>query len=163
MRIVPWNDLQTYVHHHALITHPFRMTYTLYASNGNDCFMAPPCENVSSGIYGQRRPRSDCADAQSDQNHRCPLTESFDTIAFINWEQMPRWDFAHARDESESAHFAHARGTFSLCLVHIQLSFNRFKAICQCTTYNSLLTISSHGKYCDVNVILENSLLRHGQ
>ena len=36
-------------------------------------------QNVSSGIYGQQRPRSDCAFAQSDQGLHCPLTESLDT------------------------------------------------------------------------------------
>ena len=36
----------------------------------------PPCENGSSGTCGQRRPWSDCADAQSDQGHLCPLTQS---------------------------------------------------------------------------------------
>ena len=40
---------------------------------------------------------------------RCPLTESFDTRECINGEHMPGCDFAHARDESESVHFAHVR------------------------------------------------------
>ena len=34
-----------------------------------------PCENVSSGICGQRKPRSACASAQSNQGFHCPLTE----------------------------------------------------------------------------------------
>ena len=46
-------------------------------------------KNVFSGICGQRRPRSACASAQSDQGHRCPQTESLDTIECINGEQMP--------------------------------------------------------------------------
>ena len=62
-----------------------------------------------SGIYGQRRPRSACASAQSDLGLRCPLIESLYTIECINGEQMPGWDFAHARDESESIKFAHVR------------------------------------------------------
>ena len=37
-----------------------------------------PCENVSLSIYGQKRSRSDCASAQSDQGLHCPLTESQD-------------------------------------------------------------------------------------
>ena len=41
-------------------------------------------EKVSSVICGQRRPRSACASAQSDQDLRCPLTESLDTIECIN-------------------------------------------------------------------------------
>ena len=40
---------------------------------------ALPCENVSLGICRQRRPRSDCASAQSDQGLRCLLTESLAT------------------------------------------------------------------------------------
>ena len=33
---------------------------------------------------------------------------------YINGEQMPGSDFANARDESESVHFAHVRDIFSL-------------------------------------------------
>ena len=44
--------------------------------------MSPPSENMPPGhvltakamMCGQRRPRSDCADAQSDQGLHCPLT-----------------------------------------------------------------------------------------
>ena len=42
--------------------------------------------NVSSSIYGEQRPRSDCTSAQ-----------------------IPCHGFAHAWDEPESVHFAHAR------------------------------------------------------
>ena len=48
-----------------------------------------------------------CAFAQSGQGYCCLLTETFDTIECINGGQMPKWDFAHARDKSESGHFAH--------------------------------------------------------
>ena len=51
---------------------------------------AAPLKNVSSGICGQRRPRTACASAQSDQDIRCPLAESVNTIECINGEQMPR-------------------------------------------------------------------------
>ena len=68
-----------------------------------------PRENVSFGICEQWRPWSDCASAQSDQGLHCPLTELLGTIECINVEHMPRWQFAHAWDESESVHFAHAR------------------------------------------------------
>ena len=51
----------------------------------NNC--AAPCENGSSGICGQRRPRSDCACAQSDQDLHNPLTESLDTSECMNREQ----------------------------------------------------------------------------
>ena len=60
---------------------------------------AEPSENGSSGICGQRRPRSDCADAQSDQGLCCPLTESLDTVECISGEQMPGWDFVHVQDD----------------------------------------------------------------
>ena len=49
-----------------------------------------PCEIVSSGICGQRRPRSDCASAQSDQGPHCLLTESSDTTECMNGEQRRR-------------------------------------------------------------------------
>ena len=38
-----------------------------------------PCENASSDICGQRRPRSACASAQSDQGLHYPLIETLDT------------------------------------------------------------------------------------
>ena len=43
-----------------------------------------PCQNVSSGICGQLRPRSDCANAQSDQGLYCPQTESLNTTEYFN-------------------------------------------------------------------------------
>ena len=46
------------------------------------------CENVSSGICGQRRSRSACASAQSDQGLQCPLTDSLDTTECMTGEQM---------------------------------------------------------------------------
>ena len=40
-------------------------------------------------ICGQRRPRSDCASALSDQGLHCPLTESsLDTTECMNGDQM---------------------------------------------------------------------------
>ena len=67
------------------------------------------CKNMSSGICGQRRLRSDCASAQSDQGFRCSLTELLDSVEYINGGQMPRRDFAHAWDEAKCVHFAHAQ------------------------------------------------------
>ena len=46
--------------------------------------LALPCETVCSGICGQRRPRSACASAQSDQGLRCPLTDSLDTTEYMS-------------------------------------------------------------------------------
>ena len=51
------------------------------------------------GLYGQRKPRSDCADAQSDQGPRCSLPESLDTIKCINGEQRLGLDLVHAQDD----------------------------------------------------------------
>ena len=50
-------------------------------------------------MWGQWRPRSDCADAQSDQGLHCPLTESLDTTECMNGEQRHGWYFAHAQDD----------------------------------------------------------------
>ena len=44
------------------------------------------------GHKRQRRPRSDCASAQSDQGLHCRLTDSLGTIECINGEQRPGWD-----------------------------------------------------------------------
>ena len=63
--------------------------------------MGLPCENVSAGVCGQRRPRSACATS--------PQTELLNTMECFNDEQMPERDLVHAWDESESVHFAHAR------------------------------------------------------
>ena len=82
-----------------------------------------PCKNVSSGICGQRRPRSACAFAQSDQGLHIPLTESLNTITCTKVEQMPGWDFAHAQDESESVHFAHVRRQLFAGAAHIALRY----------------------------------------
>ena len=46
--------------------------------------MAAQCENVSSGIYGQRRTISVCTSAQSDQGFHCPLKESLDITECMN-------------------------------------------------------------------------------
>ena len=51
---------------------------------------AAPSKNMSSGICGQRRPRSACASAQADQGLHCLLTESLDTTKCMNGEQQPR-------------------------------------------------------------------------
>ena len=45
---------------------------------------AAQCKNVYTGICGQRKPRSACASAPSDQGLRCPDTESLDTIECFN-------------------------------------------------------------------------------
>ena len=79
------------------------------------------------GICGQRRHRSACASAQSDQCLRCPLTESVDTIECINVEQMPGWYFAHALDESEAVTLAHDRWHRFACRgPHLNRIYSKF-------------------------------------
>ena len=74
---------------------------------------AAPSEDMCSGICGQRRLRSACASAQSNQRLHCPLTESVDTIKCINGEQKLGRVLAHAQNEwCESEHFAYARRRF---------------------------------------------------
>ena len=48
-----------------------------------------PCENMSSSMRGQRRPRSDCAFVQSNLGLPCPQTESLDTTECMSGEQRP--------------------------------------------------------------------------
>ena len=70
-------------------------------------------------MWGQRRPRSDCADAQSDQGLRCPLTESLDTTEYMTEKQGPGLYFAHAQDDLNLRILRMFEGTFSLDTVHI--------------------------------------------
>ena len=60
---------------------------------------ATPCEFMSSEMCRQRRPRSDCAFAQSDQCLRCPLTESLGNTECISGKQRPVWYFVHTEDD----------------------------------------------------------------
>ena len=64
-----------------------------------------------SDIRGQRRPRSACTSAQSDQGLHCPLTKSLDTTEYINREQRHGWLCACA-GLCEFSDFAHARRFF---------------------------------------------------
>ena len=75
--------------------------------------VAKPWEKVSSDICGQRRPRSDCAFAQSDQGLRCPQTECLDTTELINGEQRPEWEFAHVHDDVHAHIVRMLEGAFS--------------------------------------------------
>ena len=68
---------------------------------------------MSSGICGQRRPRSACASAQSDQDLHSPLT---DTTKCMNREQRPGLYFAHAQADLNLRMF---EGTFSVDAKHI--------------------------------------------
>ena len=80
---------------------------------------------MSSGICGQRSPRSACASAQSDQGFHCPLIESFDTTECKNGEQRPRWYFVHAQDDLDLLILRMLKGTFSLGEAHLLVLWNR--------------------------------------
>ena len=45
-------------------------------------------ENGTYTICGQCRPRSACAIAQADLGLRCPLTESMDTIVYVDEQRV---------------------------------------------------------------------------
>ena len=95
--------------------YPFICTWTKWIwSRDTHIILAAPCQNVSSGICGQRRPRSAYASAQSDQGLHCPLTELLNTTEYVNGEQMPGCYFAHAQADLNT-HFAHVRMYFFAC------------------------------------------------
>ena len=73
--------------------------------------MGRTCKNMFLGTYGQQRPRSDCASAQSDQDLPCPLTESLDTTEFLMESKGPDETFQQAQDDVKP-HFVHAQGKF---------------------------------------------------
>ena len=83
--------------------------------------LALPCENVSSGISGQQRPRSACACAQSDQGLRCPLTESLDTTECFNEEQCPDETLCMRRINLNLCILRMLDGTFSLGAAEIMV------------------------------------------
>ena len=72
-------------------------------------------EIVSSGICEQRRPRSDCASAQSDQGLCCSQTEPLDTIHIdcLNGKQIPGFAFVHVQDKLNLYLLRMPEGTFS--------------------------------------------------
>ena len=47
-------------------------------------------------IWGKRRPWSACAYAQADLGLRCPLTESGDSVVYVDEQKMPRLDCTDA-------------------------------------------------------------------
>ena len=66
------------------------------------------------GVCGQRRPRSACASAQSDQGLHCPIT-----VSLHKGEQMSKWYFPHAQDDLNLHILRMLEGTFSLDKDHI--------------------------------------------
>ena len=79
---------------------------------------AMPCENVSSVICGQRRPRSASAPAQSAQGLRCSLSESMDTIV-NHWRAKAQIRHAPTQDVVPTHIVRMLKGSFSLKAVHI--------------------------------------------
>ena len=63
------------------------------------------------GKCGQRRHRSDCACALSDQGLRCPLTEALDTVGYINIEQSLLSDCAASLSDQDFFLFTYAPNT----------------------------------------------------
>ena len=68
---------------------------------------------ASSGVCGQRRPRSACASAQSDQGLHCPLTISLGTSECMIVEQMPGRYFVHVQGARVRRHFFALRGQYN--------------------------------------------------
>ena len=82
------------------------------------CYMAVPCESVSSGICEQRRPRSACASAQPDQGIRCRQTESLDTLKCFNGEKCPD-ETAHVQGDVDPPILRMLEDTFLLDVARI--------------------------------------------
>ena len=80
-----------------------------------------PYENMFSGICGQRRPRSACASAQSDQDFHPPFTEALDVMyeRMYEWGTKVRWYNAHAQDDLNLCVMRMFKGTFSLDVAQI--------------------------------------------
>ena len=83
---------------------------------------------------------------QPEQGLRSPLTESSNTIEYINGEQMPRWDFGDAW--GESVRFAQAQTYFHLaqpkyinhyCLLTLLSAYKRLRTFCYSYAIKSFL------------------------
>ena len=73
------------------------------------CIWAAPCQNVSLALWGQQRPRSASASAQSEDLH-CPQTETLDTIACF---EESTWLDKTWQDDVNTHIFCTFKGTFS--------------------------------------------------
>ena len=69
---------------------------TLHGKRGLQCsclvsltYMSAQYKNVPTGICGQRRPRPDCAYAQSDPGIRCPLIELPGIVEHNEYSEVP--------------------------------------------------------------------------
>ena len=79
-------------------------------------------QNVFSVIFGQRRPRTASASAQSDKGLRYPLIDWLDTTECINGEQRPGRYFVHAQNYLDLRICALSKTFF--CLIVNVLSFD---------------------------------------
>ena len=78
-----------------------------------NCTNRPRQAKACLRICGQRKRRSACASAQSDQGLFCPVTESLYTTAHMNKEQSKGADDTlRVRTMISSAYFAHVRRYF---------------------------------------------------
>ena len=91
----------------------FRCTHT---ESNHNIIGSRHGKNVSSGICRQRRPRSACASAQSDQGLLCPRTMSLDTTEYMNMESKGTDNILHMRRMICLRMF---EGTFLLDTAHI--------------------------------------------
>ena len=78
------------------------------------------------GIYGQRRPRSDCTFAQSDQGLHCPHTKSTDTVKCIDSIATSLIRLFGFAAWSESLPFAYIPNTHFLMARLIVIFHNKF-------------------------------------
>ena len=115
---------------------------------------AAPCKNdVSLGTCGQRRPRSDCASAQSDQGLPCPLIESLDTTECLNEEQRPIRYIAYAQYNLNLRILHILEGTFSLGVAHLISMHFKYPISDSIWMYFGFLT--------SVDVLLENKYFHY--
>ena len=50
-------------------------------------------------MCGERRSWSACANPQADQGLRCPLTESINTVVYVDEQRMLRSDYTDAHTD----------------------------------------------------------------
>ena len=87
------------------------MFWNQYVSAMTETKWATPCEDVF--FF------SAYADSKGPDQPVHPLTLLLDTVEWTNGKQMSGREFAHARDESESVHFAHIRRHLLLGSAHM--------------------------------------------
>ena len=89
---------------------------------------------MPSDIGRQRKPRSTCASAQSDQAIHCPLIESFDITECTDREQRTGRCFAHVLDHVNPHILRMFEYTFSIGVAHFVTV--KITAPCQSEPYS---------------------------